>query len=264
MQSLHDWSVLAGPRLFPACKSRSFPLLTTCVNIDGKWVATRQTRLVMGVNMIRGPLCLPCTHCVQGLGSVLGVAKRATAALNPLPTSSANMAGKGPSKTSLEGGRNALQISDERARHASTARGVCAERFSACTSNSEPQLTSSVGMIGKRPCVKTQQISFLCFQHVAAVCIFQTLHESSVLAVPLPPQLGPTLWLPLKPQHPSSHTPKPVFVNISHTLNTQPSIPFSTPKPQTPISHQHTTQLSLQTVGYCWCAAGHRSSSWVG
>ena len=129
LQSLHDWSVLAGPRLCPACKSRSFPLLTTCVNMDGKWVATRQiwvTRLVRGVNMIRGPLCLPCTHCVQGPGSVLGVAKRATAALTPLPTSSANMAGKGPSKTSLEGGRNALQLSDEggtTCKHCT--RGVC-------------------------------------------------------------------------------------------------------------------------------------------
>ena len=111
-----------------------------------------------------------------------------------------------------------------------------------------------------------RQALFFGVQHVAAVCVFQTLHKSSVLADPLPPQLDTTLSLAQKEQIPSFHTPNPVFVNIIHwhTLNTRPSIPFVNPKPQTPNSHQHTTQLSLQTAGYCWCAAGHRSSSWVG
>ena len=125
MQSLHDWSVLAGPRLCPACKSRSFPLLTTCVNMDGKWVATRQiwvTRLVRGVNMIRGPLCLPCTHCVHGPGSVLGVAKRATAALTPyrplVPIWRANVQAKNLWRGDAMHCRSMMSVRDMQALHA--------------------------------------------------------------------------------------------------------------------------------------------------
>ena len=122
MQSLHDWSVLAGPRLCPACNSRSLLLLTTYVNMDGKWVATRQTLLVRGVNMIWEPLCLPCTHCVQGPGPVLGVAKRATAALTPyrplVPIWRANVQAKNLWRGDAMHCRSMMSVRDMQALHA--------------------------------------------------------------------------------------------------------------------------------------------------